>query len=126
MRKCLTKAPSDRETEVLDPADMNETTWNPEAEYEDSIGIKTIRYEDKKEKKPSYQEEMAKLERKAERAKESLAKLPDQIKVEEVSSASEEAKQLAAKIQSTIRDPVSLREYILVSELLNKPRALRR
>ncbi len=121
-----TKIPSDTETSVLDPAENNETTWRPEEEFEDSLGIETIRYEDRSEEKPSYQEEMEELERKAERAKHTLSELPDKIEVVEVSGASKESKLLAAKIKRTIREPETLREYILVSELLNKPKALRR
>lgn len=122
-----TKIPSDTETEVLDPTELNETSWNPAEEYEDSIGIETIRYEEKEEK-PSYkyQEEMAALERKAEKSKRMIDRLPAKIKVEEVGGATKEQKLLAAKIKNTLRDPETLREYILVSELLNKPRALRR
>lgn len=121
-----TKIPADKDTEVLDPSSANQTTWNPEEEYKDSIGVETVRYEDNKEEKPSYQEEMAALERKADRMKKSLDSLPDQIEVVDISSVSEEQKILASRIKRTLRDPDSLREYILVSELLNKPKALRR
>lgn len=121
-----TKIPSDTGTEVLDRAEKNETTWNPEEEYEDSLGIETVRYEDKKETKRSYHEEMARLDEHAKRAKRSLEKLPDKIEVEDIGGVSKEVKKLAAKIKGTIRNPETLREYILVSEILNKPKAFRR
>ncbi|MDZ7763530.1 MAG: hypothetical protein U5K00_03770 [Melioribacteraceae bacterium] len=122
-----TKTPSDRETEVLDPAKNNETTWRPEEEYEDSIGIETVRYADTEDKKSyKYQEKMAALERKAEKSKRMIDRLPAKMEVVEVGGPTVEQKRLAERIKNTVRDPETLREYILVSELLNKPRALRR
>ena len=118
--------PARTKATVLDPFEHNQTTWHPEEEYEDSIGVQTIRYENKREEKPSYQQEMAKLERMAERSKDSLAKLPDKIKIEDLGKTLDRTAQIVQKIKNSIHNPETLRDYIIVSEILNKPKALRR
>lgn len=122
-----TKTTSKRTMGGFDPPDNDETSWNPEEEYEDSLGIETTRYAEKEEKSSyEYQEKMAALERKAEKSKRMIDRLPAKMEVVEVGGPTVEQKLLAGRIKNTLRDPETLREYILVSELLNKPRALRR
>lgn len=125
-----TKYPSDRNTEVLDPSGYHDTTWNPEEEFEDSVGVETVRYGQKnvnqKKVESEYIDPNARLEARIKKAKESLKRLPDKIEVEEIGSASAETLAFVNRIKNNISSPDSIREYILVSEILNKPKAYRR
>lgn len=123
-----TKIPSDTETEVVDSSGYQETSWNPEKEFEDSVGVETVRY---KQEKPTetkieqnYKEANRKLDKKIEKARKSLQRLPDKIEVEEIGSTVQV--DIIENLKSRIRDPQSMREYVLVSEILNKPKAFRR
>lgn len=125
-----TKTPSDTETDVLDPKGYHDTSWNPEEEYEDSIGIETVRYENtdyqNRHKKTEYKEQVRNVDRQTDTAKRIMGKIPTQMKVEEVGVSLTETVQFVQRIRNNISNPDSIREYILVSEILNKPKALRR
>ncbi|MCZ7601261.1 MAG: hypothetical protein C4543_00470 [Ignavibacteriales bacterium] len=125
-----TKYPSDRNTEVLDPSGYHDTTWNPEEEFEDSVGVETVRYEQKKVDQEKVESEFidpnARLEARIKKAKESLKRLPDKIEVEDVGQSMTETVEYVKNIRKNISNPDTIREYILVSEILNKPKAYRR
>lgn len=125
--KSTSRSSSDRNAEVLDPVGYHETTWNPEEDYEDSIGIETVRYSKKRSeaKQTEFIDPVKSLEKKISDAKKSMAKLPDSIEVEELSE-SEYSSSFVKNIRKKIANPESIREYILVSEILNKPKAHRR
>lgn len=125
--KSPSRSSSDRNAEVLDPVGYHETTWNPEEDYEDSIGIETVRYSKKRSeaKQTEFIDPVKSLEKKISDAKKSMAKLPDSIEVEELSE-SEYSSSFVKNIRKKIANPESIREYILVSEILNKPKAHRR
>jgi hypothetical protein len=125
-----TKIPSDTNTEVLDPREYHDTSWNPEEEFEDSVGVETVRYEENRdEAKVKYtnvdhREKAAELDAKVKEARESLQRLPDKIEVEELNTSISVS--FVENIKTKIRQPQTIREYILVSEILKKPKALRR
>lgn len=125
-----TKIPSDTNTEVLDPGGYHDTSWNPEEEFEDSVGVETVRYEETRdEAKVKYtnvdhREKAAALDAKVNKARKSLQRLPDKIEVEELNTSISVS--FVENIKAKIRQPETIREYILVSEILNKPKALRR
>lgn len=125
-----TKIPSDTNTSVLDPQGYHDTSWSPEEEYEDSVGVETVRYEETRdEAKVKYtnvdhREKAAELDAKVREARKSLQRLPDKIEVEELNTSISVS--FVENIKAKIREPETIREYILVSEILNKPKALRR
>jgi len=125
-----TKIPSDTNTEVLDPKGYHETTWNPEEEYEDSIGIETVRYENQdyqnRHKKTEYADPTIRKAEQPSTAQKIMGKIPTKMEVENVGKMDLETVQFIQRIRNNISNPDSIREYILVSEILNKPKALRR
>ncbi len=128
--KRQTKIPSDTTTEVLDPRGYHDTSWNPEEEFEDSIGIETVRYENQeyqnRHSKTVYSEPDRKTVMEVDSSRRIMGKIPTQMKVEEVGKSLTETVQFVQRIRNNISNPDSIREYILVSEILNKPKALRR
>jgi hypothetical protein len=125
-----TKTPSGGNTDVLDPSGYHDTSWNPEEEYEDSIGVETVRYENNDYNKwntnSEYVEPAKKVDSKTSAAQKIMGKIPTKMEVEEVGTVSTEEIQFVQRIRNNISNPDSIREYILVSEILNKPKALRK
>ena len=119
------KYPSDRNTEAIGPGGYKETSWNPEEEFEDSVDVESVRYQ-QKNIESEYVDTNAQLEARIKKAKESMKRLPTTIEVEEVGGYSEETTAFVNRIKNNISNPDSIREYILVSEILNKPKAYRR
>lgn len=124
-----TKIPSDTETDVLDPKGYHDSSWNPEEEFEDSVGVETVRYENQdyqnRHSKTKYAEPVRKTEQPST-AKKIMGKIPSKMEVEKVGGTDKETVQFIERIRNNITNPDSIREYILVSEILNKPKALRR
>jgi hypothetical protein len=125
-----TKIPSDTNTEVLDPSGYHDTSWNPEEEFEDSIGVETVRYENQgyqnRHSKTEYADPTIRKTEEPSTAKKIMGKIPTKMEVENVGGTDKETVQFIERIRNNISNPDSIREYILVSEILNKPRALRR
>ena len=128
--KRQTKIPSDTRTEILDPSGYHDTSWNPEEEYEDSVGVETVRYENQeyqnRHSKTVYSEPTRKTVKETDSARKIMGNIPTQMKVEEIGKTSSDTIQFVQRIRNNISNPDSIREYILVSEILNKPKALRR
>lgn len=125
-----TKIPSDTETDVLDPKGYHDSSWNPEEEYEDSIGVETVRYENQdyqnRHSNTEYADRTVGKTDQPSTAKEIMGKIPTKMEVEKVGESDKETVQFIERIRNNITNPDSIREYILVSEILNKPKALRR
>lgn len=105
----------------------NDSSWNPEEEFKDVMASRPPRTV-KKEKFQTESEFInptKALEKKIADARKSLRNLPDDIEVEDLSETTY-ASNFVMSLKRKITNPETIREFILFSEILNKPKALRR
>lgn len=105
----------------------NDSSWNPEDEFQDVV-VSTPSRTSKREKVHTESEfinPMKSLEKKISDARKSLQNLPDDIEVEDLSETTY-ASNFVISLKRKITNPETIREFILFSEILNKPKAHRR
>jgi|GEM_PF-3550293 len=105
----------------------NDSSWNPEEEFKDvivSAPPRTVKKE-KFHTESEFINPTKALEKKIADARKSLQNLPDDIEVEDLSETTY-ASNFVISLKRKITNPETIREFILFSEILNKPKALRR
>ncbi len=117
------------EDEIEDPeslSDDGEETWNPEAEFQDVTPAPNQSENLAEEKTEIEKENIDKMRELMARAEESEDVLKDDILNETLPLETEEKNKRESAFKQLLQTKSELRRAIVLSEILNKPKALRK